>query len=224
MDFNDVPEMAAEVEISAGPERPPTEASTSSTYYAEALNENVHLLLALERDPSLQTSALHCIQAAKAKGTVKNYSSALKFFEKFCRENDLSYPDFSTDVVIQYVLHLDKNRASFATLAKIKPALVYLEQSLDKPTAFTASLDLIIKGAENRALARRRPVRKAPTVPATAIGAILTKTYVPYLHCSQLIEPATFRTIFRMIFIYHTLCRFDCFKKLQKKLHNNFYQ
>jgi len=184
----DVPAIAAEIEVGNEPFRVESEKVTPSTLYSAALEDNFHLATALERDPSLQASALKCLSAAKAPGTVKSYTGALKFFKAFCVLNSLAYPGFTTDVVIQYVLHLDKSSASFASFAKLKPAIVYLEQSLGKESVFTPTLDLIIKGAENRALARRGPVKKAPTVSVQVLSSVLERYYLPHLATYHLID------------------------------------
>ena len=210
-----VPEVAEEVEISSLSVLPAEAAVPGPHLYGEAVTGNVHLVSALERDESLLGPALRCILAAKAPGTVRGYSSALKFFKKFCQENGLVFEHLSTDMVYQYILHLDNSGASFATLAKVKPAITFYTQSLDKPCVFTPGLDLLIKGAENRALQRRGPVRKAPEVSASVLASLLTVVYLPFVADLRFLDPSRFRTVFRVVVIYHTLCRLDCFRKLR---------
>ena len=217
MDFS-VPDVAVEIEIAAEPPSG-TSGSTLSTgsVLSAAVFQNPLVAAVVDMDPSLQVAAQRCALAAKAKGTVRSYSSALTHFQKFCCERDLSFPDFSAEAVLQYVLLLDKNGASFGSLAKVKPALQYLESTLGRSSVFTPSIDLFLKGAENRALAKRGPVRKAPVVSSDQIVSVLTRFYLPYVCQAHLIEPVCFRTLFRLVFVYHTLCRYDCFSKLQAK-------
>ena len=126
-----VPEVAEEVEISSLSVLPAEAAVPGPHLYGEAVTGNVHLVSALERDESLLGPALRCILAAKAPGTVRGYSSALKFFKKFCQEKGLVFEHLSTNMVYQYILHLDNSGASFSTLAKVKPS---------QPSLFTLSL------------------------------------------------------------------------------------
>ena len=211
----DVPEVAAEVEIAMEPA--PELAVPGPHPYGVAVTGNANLVSALDRDPSLQGPALRCLLAAKAPGTVRGYASALKFFRRFCQERSLPYEHLTTDMVLQYVLHLDQSGASLATLAKVKPAIDFLTQSLDQPSVFTDSVDLLLKGAENRALRRRGPVKKAPSVSAAALASLLTAVYLPFLGDPRLLDAVRFRTIFRVVVIYHTLCRLSCFQRLRAK-------
>ena len=180
-----------------------------------ALADNADLSSALHRDPSLHRSALACLLSSKATGTFSSYTRTLRRFEEFCIANKLSYPHFSSDAALQFILHLDNTTVSYNFLATVKPALTLLEQSLGSPTAFTPSLNLFLDGARRRAAARRPPRRKAAALSSSDITAILDKFYLPLADTPHLLHLVQFRTIFRLVFIYHTACRFDCFRRLR---------
>jgi hypothetical protein len=111
----------------------------------------------LRTDPTSQAALLDCLAAAKSKGTVSGYSNTVRRFESFCQLHGYEFPHFSSVAVTQFVLHQVTRQSGFSFLATIKPALTYLEQSLDHPTAFTPAIDLLISGDKRRAKQRTLP-------------------------------------------------------------------
>jgi hypothetical protein len=83
---------------------------------------------------------------------------------------------------------------------------------MGKASSFTPTIDLLLKGAKWRARARSGPAKKAPA----QLASVLAKIYPPDDYVG-LACTARLRTAFRALCIYHTLCRYYCFTKLQAK-------
>jgi hypothetical protein len=165
--------------------------------------------------PELYSTLQACLLAAKAPGTVAAYAGALRRFEDFCINNSFPYPDFSHEALLQYILHLVRVPASFAAFAALKPAITYLDTTMGRPSSFTPFLDLVLTGAKRNARAAAGPVKKAPVISIEDLQRILDMLYVPFKSHIAEINPLYFRTIFRLMIEYHTLCRLNCFRQLR---------
>jgi hypothetical protein len=209
-----VPDAENEIEICSSP---PSEAPAVPLPHAIAAHLPANPLaadLAAAR-PELYSTLQACLLAAKAPGTVTAYSGALRRFESFCVENSFPYPDFPHDALLQYVLHLVHVGASFAAFATLKPAVTYLDTTMGRPSSFTDFLDLVLTGAKRNARAAAGPVKKAPVISVEDLQHILDRLYVPFMSHISEINPLYFRTIFRLLIEYHTLCRLNCFRQLR---------
>ncbi len=87
---------------------------------------------------------------------------------------------------------------------------------MGRPTCFTPTTDLILKGAKRQARARSGPAKKAPALSPVKLASVLAKIY-PIDDLVGMACPVRLRTAFRALFIYHTLCRYSCFSKFQAK-------
>jgi len=120
---------------------------------APALYNNHHLSSVLQADPTLQASMQACLSAAKSKGTVKNYSVTLRRFESFCHLHGHQYPHFTSEAITQFILQQDTRQTRAAFICTIRPALTYLEKAMNRPTAFTPTIGLLLEGVKRRARA-----------------------------------------------------------------------
>lgn len=184
---------------------------------SQSLPANDNLRLNITRDPSLAHEAMQCLLAAKAPGTVSAYTAHIRKFELFCLSQDYIFPLFPSDALTHYILHLSKNQVTFSAVAALKPAISYLEQTLGRPTSFTPDVDLLLDGLKRRTAAGRPLVRKAVQLPSTDLQSVLQKFIHPFLTDISHVNPVFFRTAFRMVIEYHTLCRLDCFRKLRAR-------
>jgi hypothetical protein len=213
--FIDMMDVQHEVEVAA-PDIPEAVPTPAGAFLSPALALNHSLSSVLVADPALSAAALDCLTAAKAPGTVKSYSTVVKHFKAFCLLAGYSFPHFTTEAITQFVLHHAVRHTGYTFLSCIKPALVYLEVAMGKTTSFTPTIDLLLKGAKRRARARSGPAKKAPALSPVQLASVLAKIYPPEDHVG-LACPIRLRTAFRALFIYHTLCRYSCFAKLQAK-------
>ena len=182
---------------------------------AQGLSDNPDLQEVLERAPALHAATTRCFLAAKAPGTVRSYNAAIRRFQSFCAKSALPFPAFTSDTVIQYVLHLESSQAPFSYFKTLKPALCYFEAAQGSTTVFNPTIDLLISGAERCAGAATGPMKKATLLPVASIHALLTAEFLPHVDNIQTLCPILFRTLFRVVFIYHTLCCLACFRQLQ---------
>ncbi len=117
----------------------------------------------LQEDASLMESVTGLMAQAKAGGTIMSYENAVKKFKEFCAEKNYNYPKFTEKAVVHYIVQLDKDKASLATINQLKPALVLVEQlSGVQSSAFTDMADILLAAAKRRrqraSLRRRKPV------------------------------------------------------------------
>jgi len=206
--------LGVQAEVTIELDRVPTPPPVADHPLGPSLAANQQVMEVLARDPGLASNALACLLAAKAPGTVRNYAATANRFKAFCDLSGLSYPDFSADAVLQYVLRMDRASAGFGTIAALKPALAYVEHSMGRETVFTPSLDLMLTGAKRRARAAAGPVKKAPPILPEELIAALSLAFPSGSRMGH--SNAVFvRTAFRMLVVYHTLCRLDCFRHLK---------
>ena len=76
----------------------------------------------LKKDNTLKESVTGLMSQAKASGTMESYERSTKKFEKCCIENQYSYPVYTEQAVLHFIIQLDKDKASMATLCQVKPA------------------------------------------------------------------------------------------------------
>lgn len=213
--FFDMTEVQLEVEVAA-PDPLRQQPVPAGPFLALALTANISLSAVLTAEPALTSTALACLSAAKSQGTVKAYTSVVNHFQAFCLLEGHPFPHFNTESVTQFALRHAARKTGHSFLSRIKPALVYLEAAMGRPTCFTPTTDLILKGAKRQARARSGPAKKAPALSPVKLASVLAKIY-PIDDLVGMACPVRLRTAFRALFIYHTLCRYSCFSKLQAK-------
>ncbi len=211
LDFIDHEEVVSTDDLPAPP--PLTTAPPSA--HVSAFFQSDCISTALQNDPSLHRSALSCLTASKSTGTVTAYSRELRRIEEFCSARSLPYPHLTTETLAQYILHLDSSDTSFSIIASVKPAVDFLCRTMDVGSLFTPCLSLILDGARRRASRRKPPVKKAAQLLASDISLVLDKFFLPHIDSPHLIHLVRLRTILRIVLVYHTACRFDCYRRLR---------
>jgi hypothetical protein len=209
-DLNDVHQ---EIEVITADQATPVQ---PSNILSSALVNNTALADVLTAEPNLAAAALDCLQSARAPKTVKGYLATVNSFKSFCSQNNYSFPLFTATAVTRFILYHAAKKTAFGFIAKIKPALVYLEKAMNRPSVFNKSVDLILTGARRRARARSGPAKKAPEVTPKDIATAVQKIFPAHDNVGYA-NPVHLRTAFRMVILYHTLCRDSCFSKLQAK-------
>jgi hypothetical protein len=154
--------------------------------------------------------------ASKASGTVAAYSHTARRFEDFCHLHGHPFPYFSSEAVTHFVVHQDIRQSGYTFLSTIKPALSFLEAAMNRPTALTPTIDLLLSGAKRRARARAGPAKKTPPLHPENLATVISAVF-PIDDTIGLANPVEMRTAFRSLIEYHTLCRFSCFNKLKAK-------
>jgi hypothetical protein len=175
------------------------------------------LLTVLAKDPSLMSTAWRTLMAARAPGTQHAYTRTLNHFCAFCGDNEYLFPCFPPEALLQYVLHVIRQNASFTAIANLKPAISWLDMALQRPCSFTPLLNLLLAGAKRDRRRARGPVKKAAPLHVQHLQAILDKHIIPHLDNINLVPAATLRTAVRMLVEYHTLCRLSCYQKLKAR-------
>ena len=184
---------------------------------ADSLHKNPDYVEVLTRNPSLNRQVIDCLLAAKATGTVKSYVSVIKRFQVFCDTREATFPDFTSDILLEFILTRVQEKAAFNALSVIKPAICYMTTALGKASPFTPFMDLMLAGAKRKSRALAEPVKKAGAVGPTDLQCLFNKFILPHIGNVAAANPMHLRTVFRLLIEYHTLCRFSCFAKLQAR-------
>jgi hypothetical protein len=170
----------------------------------------------LHEDASLMESVTGLMAQAKAGGTIISYENAVKKFKEFCAEKNYGYPEFTEKAVVHYIVQLDKDKASLATLNQLKPALVLVEQlSGVQCSAFTDTADILLAAAKRRASESKPPTKKAGQLPDDILHQLFPVCMAPCLKHKISSDPVLLRTYVRDVIIYFTFCRFNCYSKLR---------
>ena len=163
---------------------------------SRGLSGNQDIQEVLDRAPTLHAAATCCFLAAKAPGTVRSYDLAIRRFQSYCEQSSLPFQAFTSDMVTQYILHLDTVQAPFSFYKTLKPALTYFEAAQGSVKVFNPTIDLLIGGAEHCADATAGPVKKAAVLPVSSIHAMLSTVFLPHVDTIQELCPILFRTLF----------------------------
>jgi hypothetical protein len=170
----------------------------------------------LQEDASLMDSVTGLMAQAKAGGTIISYENAVKKFKEFCAEKNCNYPEFTEKAVVHYIVQLDKDKASLATINQLKPALVLVEQlSGVQSSAFTDTADILLAAAKRRASESKPPTKKAGQLPEDILHQLFPVCMAPCLKDKISSDPVLLRTYVRDVIIYFTFCRFNCYSKLR---------
>ena len=182
----------------------------------EVLASRTAIAAVIGKVPALAQPALQCLLGAKAATTTRAYTSVINKFSAFCATNNLPFPLFTTEAVVQYLLQMVADGAAFNALASLRPALSYLEQAAGRDTVFTPDAVLLLEGAKRRAKAKSQPVKKAPALLPEELARAIALAFPPgnaHGHADAVLV----RTAFRILIVYHTLCRLSCFRLLKAK-------
>ena len=170
----------------------------------------------LDADGSLMESVAGLMSQAKATGTMENYERTTAKFKEFCEQKGYEYPKFGEKAVLHYVIQMDKDKASFAVLCQIKPALMLVEQLAGATsTAFTEMVNVFLTAAKRRAAMSKPIVRKAGTLPDDVLQLLHGKYLVETSSVDKSVDPVMLRTFVRAVIVYFTFCRFSCYSKLR---------
>ena len=170
----------------------------------------------LKADSSLKDSVTGLMSQAKSEGTMDNYERATKKFENFCSEKNYTYPVYTEQSVLHYVIQLDKDKASMGTLCQVKPALTLLEQlSGSGKSAWTDIVNIFLVAAKRRAAIVKPTVKKAGILPDDTLFRLHPECFMPHEQKQKGADPVKLRTFVRAIVVYFTFCRFNCYSKLR---------
>ena len=170
----------------------------------------------LARDSSLKNSVQSLMNTSKAPGTMSNYNCLTVKFQKFCEKNSYSYPCFSEQAALHFVISLDNDQVSYAIICQIRPALALVEKLAGhSQSALTKTVDTFIEAAKRKAASDREPAVKAGTLPSDILDLLYSRFVAPFEEEGAGFDPVKLRTIVRLTVVYHTFCRFSCFNKLR---------
>jgi hypothetical protein len=136
-------------------------------------------------------------------------------FAAFCKAKQCSYPDFTEKAVMLFVVQMDKDGATLATLSQIKPTLSLVEKLTGKQgSSFTDMVDILLNAAKRRAAESKPAIQKAGRLPEDTLQRLYPVHYLPHLRGDKMADPVMLRTFVRTIVVYFTCCRFSCYSRL----------
>jgi hypothetical protein len=167
-------------------------------------------------DASLGATVDGLMAQARAEGTMENYKRITKKFADFCSDKGYSYPDFGEKAALHFVIQLDKDTTSLATLCQVKPALSLVKKlSGKKVSAWMDLVDTFLVSAKRRAASVKPAVKKAGILPADTLHRLYPVCLVPHTENRKSADPVLLRTFVRSVVVYFTYCRFNCYSKLR---------
>ena len=151
-----------------------------------------------------------------ALGTKKNYQYTISKFEKFCATQNLEYPVFSEWAVVHFIHDCLSNKEPITFYNSLLPALSAVERCVGKETSsITKFVRDMINGIKRSLAPLRKPTKKASKVDFNHIKILIEKEICNKENCE--IDRFAIRSIFRMVIIFATMCRFKDFNSLQVK-------
>ncbi len=118
--------------------------------------------------------------------------------------------------MVHYIVQLDKDKASLATINQLKPALVLVEQlSGVQCSAFTDTADILLAAGKRRASESKPPTKKAGQLLDDILHQLFRVCMAPCLRDKISSDPVLLRTYVRDVIIHFTFCRFNCYSKLR---------
>ena len=179
------------------------------------------LMLGAEIRPAVRkTSDLgeiyNLLNHSLALGTIANYKSVIGKFARFLSNKEKDIAVFTREDLEQFLGEAGDQNLPFSFWANIKPALMWLEKILDrKETVFYGQMNLLIQGGQRFSALTKPPVQKPEAIDASVLRSLIDIVVLPYLHDMFLIHGEHFRSLFKEVLKFKTLCRFDCYSKLQ---------
>jgi hypothetical protein len=169
----------------------------------------------LDANPAAVEQVNVMLKGAVAESTAAGYGSVVARFHNFCTTNGFTFPDFTTEAVINFLQQSMAEGAGLAFFQKVLPSLALLEKVLDvEKTAITAGVQSAA-GAIRRERAKTRGiVKKATGFPFPVIEDLIKREVEPYERVPEKIDVFAFRAIMRAVIIYFTFCRFDDYRRL----------
>ena len=156
------------------------------------------------------------LASSLAPGTVRNYESTIKRFQDYCAVNSLDFDNFDYTIVLDWILHLEKDKAPFSFVKNVKPALTFLEDNLGRNVSvWNSRLTRILNGLIRRAAVERKPPRKATILLVEILKQLIDKYVTPHKLSIHSIDAWVFRAIFKDLLKFHTLCRFNDVQNLR---------
>jgi hypothetical protein len=169
----------------------------------------------LKKGSSLKPSVTGLMRHAKSMGTMGNYERVTKKFEEFCGVHGYSYPKYSEQAVLHYVIQLDKDKTSMVMLGQLKPALTLLEELSGKEsTAWTAMVNVFLMSAKRRAAQDKPVVKKAGVLPDDTLFRMYPSCFQSHEEGLKSADPVKLLTYVRAVVVFFTFCWFSCFTKL----------
>jgi len=166
-------------------------------------------------DEDLKEVASKVLKATLKPGTISNYEGVIKDYKHF--QNIHGYETCPTEQSVKhFILYLEKNAVTESYINKVKPAINLLEDLVNPgKTVFTKGVCRILDGVKNLTLERKTQVVKAPRLALETIKKMVNKVVIPCVQCPDKVNAINLRTVFRIVIVYFTFCRFDCFAHLE---------
>jgi hypothetical protein len=86
----------------------------------------------LTSDVSWKQSVTSLIALAKASGTMENYELINEKLADSCGNKGYCYPKFDEKAALHFVIHLDNDKSTLATLRQVKPVVSMVEKLAGK--------------------------------------------------------------------------------------------
>ncbi len=119
---------------------------------------------------------------------------------------------------MHFVVHMEEDGATMATLSQIKPALSLVEKLTGKQgSSFTDMVDILLNAAKRRAAQLKPVVQKARRLLEDTLQRLYPVHYLPHLRGDKMADPVMLmlRTFERTIVVYFTFCKFSCYSRLR---------
>jgi hypothetical protein len=173
----------------------------------------------LKEDSTLKDSVTGLMGHAKSTGTMENYERVAKKFEKFCSNHGYSYPRYTEQAVLHYVIQLDKDRTSMAMLGQVKPALTLLEELTGTDgSAWTSMVNIFLVSAKRRAAEMKPVVKKAGVLPDDTLFRMYPTCFQCHEDGQKSADPVKLRTYVRAVVVFFTFCRFSVLPNCEPRI------
>ena len=158
----------------------------------------------------------------KAQGTLKSYKTIVNKMTAFFVKQGYNWSDICEFYVETFLKHLIASEATFSTWGSVKGTLMALEKMTEKQL-MSPQINEMIEGGKRISASAREPVKKMKPIERKVIEKAVQRIVIPHINCPSMIDHVHFRTIFRWVIYFESLCRFDDFDKLKAR-HFKIYQ
>ena len=158
------------------------------------------------------------VLSSKAPGTITGYVAAISKWKSFADRNGFKHFPPDTQEFALYITNLSEQKTSYSSfklLAAAMPFYYAAKNSREMCVTKIPFVKLVLDGAMRKASKQRGPVNKAKTFNEETIKSILRTTFWPSGssdHPNKNLKE--WRTAVRLYSYYMTLCRYDCYMKL----------